>query len=35
MVGVAVGGFLVTSLVLQTLLSRKGSSHKAESKGQS
>jgi len=35
MVGVAVGGFLVTSLVLQTLLSRKGSSDKAESKDHS
>jgi|GEM_PF-1603082 len=33
--GVAVGGFLVTSLVLQTLLSRKGSSDKTESKEQS
>lgn len=35
MVGVAVGGFLLTSLVLQTLLSRKGSSDKAESKDHS
>ncbi len=30
LLGVVVGGFLVTSLVLQTLLSRKGSSDKAE-----
>ncbi len=30
LLGVVVGGFLITSLVLQTLLSRKGSSDKAE-----
>ena len=31
-VGIGLGGFLVTSLVLQTLLSRKSTSDKSESK---